>query len=189
MLHRPNYFLFIWILFSVPSLLLSEQVVDEAATTCEKVSLARPGMGVSYKGTVRNSDYRFSATVPDGLEGWGAGGNAPFHGFAFYPRYASDATICVVFSIQMHVDLPEDRAASAQRSAAMRHVRVGNRTGLKASTSGSVKGTSYENETVSLELPRRGYHNDVVITLVTPTSEREQAESVFARFLASFHFW
>ena len=41
-------------------------------------------MGVAYKGRVRNSDYRFSATIPDGLEGWGAGKNAPFHGFVFY---------------------------------------------------------------------------------------------------------
>jgi hypothetical protein len=185
---RPNHLLFTWIMFSNTGLLQGEQVADQAVLTCEKVSLARPGRGVAYKGTVRNSDYRFSATIPDGLEGWGAGQNAPFHGFTFYPNHASELTICVAFSIQIHVDLEEDHAVPAQRIAATRPVRVGNRTGLKTSTAGRAKGTSYENETVFLELPRRGYRNDVVITMVTPTSERERAEDVFARFLSSFHF-
>lgn len=189
MLQRPNYFLFTWILLSGLGLLQGEQVVDHAVLTCEKVSSARPGMGVAYKGTVRNSDYRFSATIPDGLEGWGAGENAPFHGFTLYPNHASEPTICVAFSIQIHVDLEEDHAVPAQRIAATKPVRVGNRTGLKTSTTGRAKGTSYENEAVFVELPRHGYRNDVVITMVTPTSERERAEDVFARFLSSFHFW
>ena len=176
-------------MLSNPGLLQCEQIADRSILTCEQVSLARPGRGVAYKGTVRNSDYRFSATIPDGLEGWGAGENAPFHGFTFYPGYASEPTICVDFSIQIHVDLEEDHAVAAQRIGATRPVRVGNRTGLKTSTAGRAKGTSYEIETVFLELPRRSYRNDVVITMVTPASERERAEDVFARFLSSFHFW
>ena len=50
--------------------------------TCETISLARPGYGVAYRGEAKNGDYRFTATIPTGLTGWGAAPVAPFHGFA-----------------------------------------------------------------------------------------------------------
>src|SRR5208283_2960375 len=48
-----------------------QQLSSATALTCDKLSLARPGYGVAYKGVVRNSDYRFSATIPDDLVGLG----------------------------------------------------------------------------------------------------------------------
>jgi len=34
-------------------------------STCEQETLAKTGIGISYRGTVRNDDYRFSATIPE----------------------------------------------------------------------------------------------------------------------------
>lgn len=182
---RSNGLILAWITLWNPSLLHGQQ----PALSCDKVSRARPGSGVAYKGTVRNSDYRFSATIPDGSVGWGSAQSAPFHGFAIYPADGSEATGCIVFIINIHVDLPEDAEVGEQRSTHAKPVPVGNRVGLQTSTIGSVKGTSFENVTVTLELPRNGYKNDVAITLITPISEEKNAKAAFARFLASFRFW
>src|SRR5580693_6920762 len=81
--------------------------------TCKAVSLARPGNGVQYRGNVSNGDYRFSATVPAGLAGWGAGSDAPFHGFTIFLADQAVGNSCIVFRIGMRVELPEDAVSES----------------------------------------------------------------------------
>jgi len=160
--------------------------------TCDKLSLARPGYGVAYKGVVRNSDYRFSATIPDGLVGWGAAPNAPFHGFTIYP--GTDQSSCITFEIHIRVELPEDREGVHGRGkrakrVKVERVKVGNRRGLQTEETGLASGTEFQNVTVTLELPRSGYYNDVAIRLGTPIKEAANGKALLARFLASFQFF
>jgi len=55
----------------------STQIAGAAVTpvnTCESITLARPGVSVAYKGTVRNDDYRVKIVIPAGPRaGCGAG--------------------------------------------------------------------------------------------------------------------
>jgi len=171
-------------LFS-PSILRCQRTAG--ISTCEQVTQARPGFGVSYKDTVRNSDYELSATVPEGLIGWGAAPVAPFHGFTIYLGPGPQPASCIVFEIAIHVDLGEDRGPEPEKSLAER-VKVGNRTGSKIRSTGTLQGTPYENVTISLELPRSGYRNDVLFLLVTPSAEAARTEPIFTKFLASFRF-
>ncbi len=161
---------------------------DRSVATCDQVTLARPGFGASYRGTVRNSDYRFSATIPDGLAGSGTAPPAPFHGFAIYTSSGSGVTSCIVFLIAIHVDLGEEDRSEPKKGRA-EEVRVGNRLGWRTRTAGSIRGVAYENLAVRLELPREGYKNDVEFVLVTPEAEASRTEAIFTKFLASFRFW
>src|SRR5271169_3900545 len=88
-----------------PAVLRCQHPSDAAVSTCEQETLARPGFGVSYKGTVRNDDYRFYANIPNGYVGWGAAPNAPFHGFSIFINPKKKASSCIVFRIAIHIDL------------------------------------------------------------------------------------
>jgi hypothetical protein len=151
------------------------------------------GIGVAYKGTVRNDDYRFEATIPDGLVGWGGvAPNAPFHGFAIFPDPRE--TSCILFGIQIRVELPDDNGTfhkSGRRAELVKaeRTKVGNRVGRQIVKTGSAAGAEFENVIVFLELPRDGYTNDAVFTLVTPKDKVAESRLVFARFLSSFHFY
>jgi len=152
--------------------------------TCDKLTLARPEQaGVTYKGLVSNSYYRFDATIPKGLVGLGAADVAPFHGFAIFLGQSA----CIVFEIQLIVVLPDDSPASPPERRVP--VRFGNRLGLGNSWVGTVHGRRYLNTYVDLELPRSGYKNAASVYLVTPVDERSATEPVFRSFLASFKFW
>jgi len=173
---------FLW----TSTLVHGEDLPNRNVRTCGEITLARPGMGVAYKASVQNSDYRFSAIIPNGLVGWGAAPNAPFHGFAVF--LGSDQTSCIVFEIHLRVDLPEDRVGERTPRKRGRRVEVGNRRGAETFETGSATGSALQNVNVSLELHRNGYTNDASITLVTPQIEAAQNKRVFERFLASFHF-
>jgi len=154
--------------------------------TCSMISLARPGNGVEYKGEVRNGDYLFSASVPPGLVGWGAGDNAPFHGFTVFLGDRPESNSCIVFRIGMRVELAGDVVSpAASRNLKM---RIGNRMGVRTRSVGLSHGIEFENIDVNLELPRKGYVNDVWITLVTPVHGASKNEVVLGKFLASFKF-
>lgn len=177
------------VLLCSSGILRGQRPADPSISTCDQESLACRGFGVSYKGTVRNDDYRFSATIPEGLVGWGAASSAPFHGFTIYPGSESGATSCIVFRIAIHVDLGEDQGGSGQRAFHTERVKVGNRVASQTSSIGLARGTNYENINLWLELPRDGYKNDVEIVLVTPRSDGVRTRALFAKFLASFRFW
>ena len=158
---------------------------QESVYTCDKISLARPGVGVAYKGTIRNSDYGFSATVPHGLVGWGGVyESAPFHGFMIYLNH--EATSCISFYIAIRVDLEGDVAGKTPLDS--KPAQIGNRAGLQTSAIGPVGGTRVENLAVFCEYPLEGEKVDVGVTLITPISEEKSAKAALTQFLASFHF-
>jgi hypothetical protein len=142
-------------------------------------------MGVPYKGTIRNTDYRFSATVPNNLTGWGAAPGAPFHGFIIYLNKSS----CINFNIAMRVDLPEDAPPPPMASREATPVPVGNRVGLQTKTIGMIEGVGFENVRVTLELAHGTRKDDIEITLVAPSAHRHIALRVFRQFLRDFKFW
>ena len=82
-------------------ILSSAQAGAADVWTCSGVSLAGPGNGVPYKGTIRNSDYRFTARIPIGLTGWGAGSSAPFTGFIVYLSNQEGRAACINFEIHV----------------------------------------------------------------------------------------
>jgi hypothetical protein len=125
----------------------------------------------------------------DGLVGWGAASNAPFHGFTIY--LGSGPSSCISFEIHIRVELPEDSEATnkPEKRTKVERVKVGNRWGLQTVEAGIERGTEFENVTVTIQLPRSGYYNDAAITLVTPTNEAANAKTVLARFLSSFRFF
>jgi hypothetical protein len=155
--------------------------------TCERMYPGQPGEGVAYKGTVSNSDYRFSATLPGGLTGWGSGSGAPFHGFVMFLNDKTPKSSCIAFYIRIRVDIPENPPVPTVSGAPP--VAVGNRRGIQTLRKGVVNGIGYENRIVSLELPRNGYVNDLTITLVTPTSDKARTVPIFEKFVAGLKFW
>lgn len=175
-------------LFS-PGVLRCQHANNPGISTCEQQTLAQPGIGVSYKGTVRNDDYRFSATIPDGLLGWGAAPNAPFHGFSIFINPESRGRSCIVFRIGIHVDLEEDKAAPERQGLRLERITVGGRSATRRSSVGSASGTIYENVNVWLQVPhKKDDTHDVEIVLVTPKDDAVRARAIFDRFLASFRF-
>jgi hypothetical protein len=170
-----------------PAVLQCQHASDQAIFTCEQETLARPGVGVSYKGTVRNEDYRFSATIPDGLVGWGAAPNAPFHGFSIFIDPESKARSCIVFRIAIHVDLDGDEEKHERKDVRLERITVGGQSANRRSSVGSVEGTIYENVDVSLQAPlKKDDIHDVEIVLVTPKSDVVRTRAIFDRFIASF---
>src|SRR5262249_28738499 len=57
--------------FINPTVLRSQRAADPTISTSDGQMLARRGVGVPYKRVIRNDDYRFSVTFPEGLVGWG----------------------------------------------------------------------------------------------------------------------
>ena len=53
---------------------------------------------------------------------------------------------------------------------------------------GSIRGTEFENIVVKTTLTQKDRVVDVTITLVSPTAEIKQAQSVIEEFLSHLHF-
>jgi hypothetical protein len=171
---------------------VGQQVPSAKVQRCETLSLSRPGKGVAYKGEVVNSDYRFSGKIPAGLVGWGAGFDAPFHGFTVYLKSGSRFDSCIVFTISTRVDLPDgikDTNDSRQFPANAKIAKIGNQAALQTSSVGLSDGVSFGNWTVSLVLARADHQDDVSITLVTPSKEFHKTKPVFDAFISSLTFW
>ena len=98
---------------------------------------------------------------------------------------------CIVFEIHHRVQLTEDENAglASTRTAEWQPWKIGNRNGFQKIGEGSLNGASFENITLSLELPHEGYTNDLTITFVTPLSDRVRTEPIFRSFVSSFRFW
>lgn len=174
----------------------------ENISICDTVVLSSPrGKGVSYKGTVRNSDYQFSAVIPPGLTGWGAGPGAPFHGFVIYFAGEDKPQSCIDFSVGIHVRLPEEEETSSGKSPSSltshgRKVKIGNKVGVETLDRGFKDGVSIDNIWVVVHLDRqfqgarKQLHDtvDVGVLLVTPTNDRDKTEPVFRKFLSQLKF-
>jgi hypothetical protein len=159
--------------------------------TCAAATSAEPKHGVAYEGVVTNDDYHFSAVIPNGLTGWGAASNAPFHGFAVFFSKAGppERTSCITLYVGLELTLPEDPPRSSRPRPGYVPVKIGNRRGVQYTTVGSHQGVRLENVTVLLDLPRDGYTNGLRVALVTPLVDREKTEPIFRAFLSSFRLW
>jgi hypothetical protein len=160
--------------------------------TCKTITGTVRGIGIEYKGQVSNGDYRFSVYVPSGLVGRGEiNPNVPFHGFTIFLENQCSECSCIHFEISHEVILPEDLELNKNGPPLKtKRVKVGNKTGRLSSDQGiSTDGIEYENVTVFLTLPRKGYNNVAAITLVTPMKNREKTNRIFKQFLDSFNFW
>lgn len=166
------------------NLSLAQETHRARINTCETATNSRTGQHVvTYTGAVRNGDYQFEATIPDGLTGLGSGFNSPFHGFAIF----IDNSGCIAFGIEHRVILPEDVPGRDRRKWVP--VKVGNRKGVETLMVGTSRGRRFLNVSVLLDLPREGYMNDMSVLFVTPLQSRSRAEPIFRSFLASFKFW
>jgi hypothetical protein len=170
-------------------MLLAFQVRAENVVTCDQVSLARPGHGAAYRGTVKNSDYGLSAAIPREFTGWGAAIGAPFHGFIIYlDNHQGAQAACIDFRVALHVELPEDLPGPLPQRSKSANVRVGNLTGRETSDRGSVNGTQLVNETITVQRERSDGTDDVTITFVSPTAETGRTKPTFERFLSHLRF-
>ena len=170
--------------------------------TCRSIVISSPrGNGVSYRGTVRNSDYRFTAVIPPGLTGWGAGESAPFHGFIVYLDNDDDHS-CIDFQVAIQVDISEDETRVRERNRRMneiagRKIEIDGKQGLETVSKGYSDGISFDNITDVFEfhrtIPVQGeppiHDTDgMSIRLLTPTKERNRTEPIFREFLSQLRF-
>lgn len=173
---------------AAPPVLRVQESGNAAVSRCEQETLARPGFGASYKGKVRNDDYGFSATIPDGYVGWGAAPNAPFHGFSIFINPRKKAGSCIVFRIALHLDLDGDELPPDRKE--LKPITVGDRAATRTSSVGSAGGMIYENVHVGLRVPhKKDDLHDIEIVLVTPKSDALRNRAVLDRFIASFRFF
>jgi hypothetical protein len=87
---------------------------------CKDVILTEPGHGDSYKGSFRNSDYRFTAIIPSHLTAWrGVADEAPFHGFTIFPDGTQQT--CIDFKVHIRVD----EGTAVQQPAAAKRIALG----------------------------------------------------------------
>jgi hypothetical protein len=151
--------------------------------TCAEISLARPGFGESYRGSMRIDDYKLSLAIPAGLTGWGADPVAPFHGFTIFLPSDDDQPSCIMFEIYLRVDL-------GQREATPRGTRVmiGAVPAWKEEATGTINGTDFTNLTVRLSVAHGQEVDDGTVRLVTPTKGIGRQRSVFDGFLAQLKF-
>jgi len=153
--------------------------------TCDSITLARPGVGVAYKGTVRNDDYGVKIDIPGGLTGWGGvAPEAPFHGFVIF--LPDSPRSCIGFRIQLRVDLGD--GALPERHHAGKAAAVGNRRGWEDDRSGVVNGTALTNVTITFSVPHRREIYDGSVWLVTPTEELEKEMPTFRKFVSGIRF-
>jgi len=151
--------------------------------TCPQISLARPGFGASYRGAVRNDDYKLSLTIPDGLTGWGADPVAPFHGFTIFLPPDDNQPSCIMFEIHLRVDL-------GQREAKHRGVKmmIGDVTAWREEATGTINGTDFTNVTIRFSAARGQDVDDGTVRLVTPTKDIGRGRPILKAFLSQMKF-
>jgi hypothetical protein len=173
------------ILFAASAVCLSAQSSRSGQVRlCSQISLARPGFGASYRGTVRNDDYRVSLTIPDGLTGWGAGPVAPFHGFTIFLPSDDDQSICIIFEIHLRVDIGQPEAKPRGEK-----ITVGGIAAWQEETTGTIDGKQFTNIAVRFSVVHRKEVDDGTVWLVTRTKDLSRDRPIFERFLAQTKFY
>jgi len=161
-----------------------------APLPCDRISLARPGVGADYRGEFRNSDYRLSLTVPTGSVGWGAGVDAPFHGFTIFLTKSDDKTrtSCIDFSIEPEpLDAPELGPGNVTHKGDT--LKVAGYPAFREARSGVIDGVMFKNEVIGLSITRQGRTSNIVFTLVTPVRDLRRTERIFEQFVSSLKLW
>ncbi len=162
------------------------------ARDCVALTLSQPSEGTASVGTVRIDPFGISLTVPDGLVGWGAAQDAPFHGFAIF--LGTTPRACIVFGIYWEFQI----SGSDLQPPRGRAVKVGNRVGWERRTRGAIEGLDWTNVTVtfppmSVPTPQAGGRRsqDVEVgwvALATPTKDLATTLPVLQKFVGSFRF-
>ena len=138
--------------------------------TCSQISLARPGLGASYRGTLRIDDYKLAFTIPQGLTGWGADPVAPFHGFTIFLASDDDRSSCIIFEIYLRVE--------PGQTGTRRHgvkTMIGDVPAWKENATGAINGTELTNVTVRFSYAHDREVDDGTVRLVTPTKDISRA--------------
>ncbi len=166
---------------SVQARSVSEQ--HPAAISCEQITLAKPGVGSAYQGTIKNEDYGFSAEVPAGLTGWsGVDQNAPFHGFTIFLN--SQANACINFELHMRLD--ENDALKPLRSAKSLH--LGDAQAWQSARSEKIKKVGMTNISTLFSFKRGKQIFDGNVILISPVSQLEGARRIYDKFIAKLVF-
>src|ERR1035438_2292639 len=153
---------------------------------CSSFRTVGSGFGVQYRRAVYN-DY-FTATIPPGLTGWGAGPGAPFHGFEIYFDPKGYGETCIEVDVGIFVDLDLDHPPDVRPATVGTPVRVGDRPGFQQIIHGAVGGKNLENIVNVVLWNRGGTQAGLAITLVTPSSMAAKTRPVLDRFLSSLRF-
>jgi hypothetical protein len=149
---------------------------------CGSLTLARPGFGVAYRGTVRNSDYRLGITIPENLTGWGAAPDAPFHGFVIFPP--GEPRSCIGFDIQHRVNEEQDAEAPCPGTETM----LGNRHAWMQETTGVVDGVEWTNITVRFSVRNGDHIDDGALWMASPTKELAENKPTFQKLISQIRF-
>jgi hypothetical protein len=150
---------------------------------CSQISRARLGFGASYRGAVRNDDYKLSMTIPEGLTGWGADPVAPFHGFTIFLPADKGLLSCIAFEIHLRVDLGPLRIRRRGRE-----LMVGGVKAWKEEATGEMDGTKLTNVTIRFSVPHGQEIDDGTVRMVTPARDLATNGPIFEEFLSHMRF-
>jgi hypothetical protein len=156
---------------------------ESRVKSCEKATFAKPGLGRPYKGTVRNSDYDFRASIPPNLTAWsGVADEAPFHGFAVF----LDATeqSCILFEVHIRVD----ENAVVEPPVAAKRLALGKAIGWQKTISGVINGTGFVNTTTTFSFVQADQTDDGEIILVAPLSQAGGLAKIYDEFVHNLDF-
>lgn len=163
-----------------------------AALSCQNIVLPMED-GATYKGLVRNEDYRFSAVIPPYKTGWGVREPAPFHGFIVFldgKGQYREGHSCIDLHVGVRVVLPEDDSERAMAHTVEKPVTVGNRKGLEIIERETLGGRPFLVATVHLDLPIASGGSDYVsVTLISPADKYAVNRKIFDKFLSDLSFW
>lgn len=170
----------VFLLIAVPAVRLAAQGPRFGQVkTCSQISLARPGFGVPYRGTVRNDDYKLSLIVPGGLTGWGADPVAPFHGFTIFLPPDGNQSSCIMFEIHLRVNL--GLRESRHRGA---RVMIGDVPGWKEEAAGTINGVEFTNVTIRFSVAQGHEVDDGAVWLVTPARDVDKNRPILEALLS-----
>ena len=151
--------------------------------TCGQATLTKPEVGVAYRNDVTIDDYKFFATVPKGLTGWGGvAANAPFHGFTIFLDRSPRS--CILFEVHLRVD---DASGSLQPSSA-KSLSLGQAKAWQSSNSGTTRDGELMNVRTRFSFEHDSQIDDGEVILISPSAEQRNTMRVYEQFLRSIHF-
>jgi hypothetical protein len=155
--------------------------------SCKDLHLGSPGNGVAYSGVLHFEDYHLFLAVPPGLTGWGAAPVAPFHGFAIFLPDLGKRPSCIVFEINLYMDLGEDHTEKLRSPGRM--VKIGGIEGWQEERIGDIDGIQFKNTLISFSVPcHHGDIFDVLVWFAGPAKDRQKNVHLFNDFVRSINF-
>ncbi len=165
-------------------------------TPCNERQFGSDTGVVTYRGTVSDSVYLFSVTIPPGVVGYGNTPVAPFHGFRIFLNDYAEARACLFMMIGISMwdifqyDFDEKARKKASRPVG-RRVMVGNREGRRVRSVRRVNGEVWLSTEIWVSLPRQGSTDvwSVQFWRRKKDPHRVADEKLFTEFLGSLRFY